>query len=262
MQRRFPPFRDYIIGIVKLFRLFAAFRQAPADHRALSLPRSHAHAPIEVFSKPRPTRSPAFSHRGLEVPITMADHAAGSRSLDRRSFLRCGVLAGTAACVPTPLMAAVDARPAGDRVLSFFNTHTSERLTTAYCCGGVYQPEALTRIDYILRDFRRNEIKPIDPRLLDLLHDLGGVLRASEPFHIISGYRSPATNQALRVRGGAQTGVAGSSLHMAGKAIDIRIPGVRLDRLRGAARSLGRGGVGYYPSSDFVHVDTGRVRYW
>jgi uncharacterized protein YcbK (DUF882 family) len=192
----------------------------------------------------------------------MMDRAAAPRSLDRRSFLRCGMLAGAAACVPASVMAAVDTRPARDRVLSFFNTHTGERLTTAYCCGGVYQPDALTRIDYILRDFRRNEIKPIDPGLLDLLHDLDGVLGTREPFHIISGYRSPATNHALRVRGGSQTGVAGGSLHMAGKAIDIRVPGVRLDRLRSAARSLGRGGVGYYPSSDFVHVDTGRVRYW
>ncbi len=126
----------------------------------------------------------------------------------------------------------------------------------------MYQPDALKQIDHILRDFRANEIKPIDPVLLDLLHELGGTLETDQPFHIISGYRSPHTNTLLRERGGATTGVASRSLHMVGKAIDIRVPGVKLDHLRGAARSLKLGGVGYYPSSNFVHLDTGRVRYW
>jgi uncharacterized protein YcbK (DUF882 family) len=126
----------------------------------------------------------------------------------------------------------------------------------------VYQPDALKEINHILRDFRVNAVKPIDPKLLDLLHELGGTLETDQPFHIISGYRSPHTNTLLRERGGVGTGVASRSLHMEGKAIDIRIPGVKLDHLRGAARSLKLGGVGFYPSSNFVHVDTGRVRYW
>ena len=105
-------------------------------------------------------------------------------------------------------------------------------------------------------------MKPIDPKLLDLLHELSGTLETDTPFHIISGYRSPVTNASLRTKGGAHTGVATQSLHMVGKAIDIRVPGVKLDDLRGAARSLKLGGVGYYPSSNFVHVDTGRVRFW
>ena len=149
-----------------------------------------------------------------------------------------------------------------ERVLSFFNTHTGERLETAYCCGGEYQPDALEKVNFILRDFRANEIKPIDPRLLDLLHDLRGTLTTDQPLHIISGYRSPQTNAMLRARGGKETGVASGSLHMVGQAIDIRIPGIQLDHLRAAARSLKRGGVGFYPASNFVHVDTGRVRYW
>jgi uncharacterized protein YcbK (DUF882 family) len=99
-------------------------------------------------------------------------------------------------------------------------------------------------------------------RLLDLLSELGATLETDQPFHIISGYRSPHTNGMLRARGGAQTGVASGSLHMVGKAIDIRVPGVKLEKLRAAATSLKLGGVGYYPSSNFVHVDTGRVRYW
>jgi uncharacterized protein YcbK (DUF882 family) len=185
--------------------------------------------------------------------------------VSRRRFLGVTAAAAAAALLPTRTMAsALPSAGAGapDRVLSFFNTHTGERLTTAYCCAGEYQPEALQAIDYILRDFRANEIKAIDPTLLDLLHELGGTLDADQPFHIISGYRSAKTNALLRARGGAHTGVASGSLHMVGKAIDIRVPRVRLDHLREAARSLQRGGVGYYPASDFVHVDTGRVRYW
>jgi uncharacterized protein YcbK (DUF882 family) len=186
-----------------------------------------------------------------------------NRELNRRRFLGIGAAAAAAAVVPSRVSAA--ASPSArvpERVLSFFNTHTGERLKTAYCCGGVYQPDALKQINHILRDFRANESKPIDPKLLDLLHELGGTLETDQPFHIISGYRSPHTNSLLRERGGVTTGVASRSLHMDGKAIDIRLPGVKLDNLRGAARSLKLGGVGYYPSSNFVHVDTGRVRYW
>jgi uncharacterized protein YcbK (DUF882 family) len=185
-------------------------------------------------------------------------------SLNRRSFLGLGAVAAATAMVPGRVLAAAEtsSKKAPERVLSFFNTHTGERLRTAYCCGGVYQPEALKEINHILRDFRVNEIKPIDPTLLDLLHELGGTLNVDQPYHIISGYRSPHTNALLRERGGKSTGVATKSLHMVGKAIDIRMPGVKLDHLRGAARSLKLGGVGYYPSSNFVHVDVGRVRYW
>ncbi len=188
-----------------------------------------------------------------------------ARGLHRRQFLGLGAAAAAAAFVPQRAHAAI--RPAAaaavpERVLSFFNTHTGERLRTRYCAGGEYQPDALTEVNYILRDFRANEIKPIDPRLLDLLHELGGTLETDQPIHIISGYRSPKTNAALRERGSATTGVASHSLHMVGQAIDIRVPGVKLDNLRSAARSLKIGGVGFYPDLNFVHVDVGRVRYW
>jgi uncharacterized protein YcbK (DUF882 family) len=187
--------------------------------------------------------------------------------MNRRSFLGFGATAAAAAMLPsrvTAVPAAENSRAVKpyERVLSFFNTHTGERVKTAYCCNGEYQPAALQQINHIMRDFRVNEVKPIDPKLLDLLHELGGTLETDQPFHIISGYRSPHTNALLRERGGAQTGVATTSLHMVGKAIDIRVPGVKLDHLRGAARSLKLGGVGFYPASNFVHVDTGRVRYW
>jgi uncharacterized protein YcbK (DUF882 family) len=189
--------------------------------------------------------------------------------LNRRSFLGLGAAATAAALVPGRAQAAAAAATGAtvaatrrDRVLSFFHTHTGERLKLAYCCDGAYQPEALTQLNHLLRDFRVNEEKPIDPQLFDLLHELGGTLETDQPYHIISGYRSPETNAMLRERGGSHTGVASQSLHMVGKAIDIRLPGVKLDHLRNAAASLKRGGVGFYPSSNFVHVDTGRVRYW
>jgi uncharacterized protein YcbK (DUF882 family) len=182
--------------------------------------------------------------------------------LNRRSFLGLGALATAAALVPGRAQAAAAARGKRDRILSFFHTHTGERLKLAYCCDGEYQPEALAQLNHLLRDFRVNEVKPIDPGLFDLLHELGATLETDQPYHVISGYRSPGTNAMLRERGGRHTGVASQSLHMVGKAIDIRLPGVKLEHLRSAAVSLKRGGVGFYPSSDFVHVDTGRVRYW
>ncbi|HXG55507.1 MAG TPA: DUF882 domain-containing protein [Vicinamibacterales bacterium] len=185
---------------------------------------------------------------------------------DRRSFLSYGAVAAAAALAPmsagaSALGTAVVSK-APVRTLSFFHTHTGERARITYCCDGQYDPQALRTVNHLLRDFRVNKETDIDPTLLDLLHELGGTLESDQPFHIISGYRAPETNVMLRERGGTHTGVASKSLHMVGKAIDIRVPGVKLDNLRAAAKSLKVGGVGYYPSSNFVHVDTGRVRTW
>ena len=187
--------------------------------------------------------------------------------LSRRNFLGLGAVAATAALVPAKAFAAgapaaKSSALAAERCLSFFHTHTGERLTTSYCAGGDYLPDALKNVNTLLRDFRVNQVKPIDPDLLDLLFELNGTLGTAQPFHVISGYRSPVTNAMLKERGGAHSGVASHSLHMEGKAIDIRVPGIKLAHLRDSATSLKRGGVGFYPASDFVHVDTGRVRYW
>jgi uncharacterized protein YcbK (DUF882 family) len=190
-----------------------------------------------------------------------------SSQLSRRSFLGYGAVAAAAALVPARAFAAAApaAAPASlamERELSFFHTHTGERLSTAYCTGGSYVAPALKDINALLRDFRVNQIKPIDPALLDLLFQLNGELGTDQPFHVISGYRTPETNAMLQERGGAHSGVATHSLHMDGKAIDIRVPGIKLEHLRDKAKSLKIGGVGFYPGSNFVHVDTGRVRYW
>lgn len=145
------------------------------------------------------------------------------------------------------------------RSLGFVSTHTGERLRATYWADGRYEPEALREIDHVLRDHRTGDAKEMDVALLELLHELQGHLGVDEPFHVISGYRSAATNALLAAE---SNGVAKNSLHLAGRAIDIRLPGVPLAHLRAAALSLRQGGVGYYPSLDFVHVDTGRIRFW
>lgn len=147
---------------------------------------------------------------------------------------------------------------AEERALAFQHTHTGESLDVVYYARGGYLRDALGRINHLLRDFRTGEMHPIDPALLDLLHGLCAAC-GNGAFEIISGYRSPNTNALLRQR---SHGVAAHSLHLEGRAIDVRLPGVRTDRLRDAAISLAGGGVGYYPGSDFVHLDTGRVRSW
>ncbi len=146
-----------------------------------------------------------------------------------------------------------------ERSLSFYNLHTGERLETVFWADGAYRSEALSEVDRFMRDFRTGEVRRIDPRLLDLLCLARIRLGTRHPIHLVSGYRSPETNAMLRRH---SRGVARHSLHMEGKAADIRIPGVALDHLRRVALSLSSGGVGYYPHLDFVHMDTGRVRWW
>lgn len=145
------------------------------------------------------------------------------------------------------------------RRLSFENLHTGESVAVAYWSDGAYLAESVRRIDHVLRDHRTGDVHPIDPRLLDLLHRLRARLDTAAPFQIISGYRSPATNATLADASG---GVARNSLHTRGLAVDIRVPGRPLRAVRDAALVLQGGGVGFYPRSDFVHVDVGRVRAW
>lgn len=145
------------------------------------------------------------------------------------------------------------------RALRFDNLHTNEKLSVEYFAAGRYLPDALSAVNHVLRDFRTDDVGEIDPALLDLLHGLAAAVGSQRAFHVISGYRSPATNELLRQRSG---GVARDSLHLSGQAIDIRLADVPLVTLRDAARAMRSGGVGYYAASDFVHVDTGRVRSW
>lgn len=146
-----------------------------------------------------------------------------------------------------------------ERALSFYHTHTFKELSIVYFRNGRYIPKALSKINNFLKDFRTGAIHPIDPALLDLLYELRHKTRVKEVFEVISGYRSPATNCMLH---NTSDGVASHSLHMCGKAIDIRIPSFSTEHLHQIALNMQRGGVGYYPQSDFLHLDTGKVRAW
>ena len=176
-------------------------------------------------------------------------------------------LLGLAAAAATGLIAAPSfaappiamARVRGARALAFHHLHTGESLDIVYFANGQYIPDATHRINYLLRDFRTDQVYPIDPRLLDLLTRLRGVLRSSAPYLVIGGYRSPETNEMLRE---TTEGVAANSLHLVGQAIDMRVPGRSLTAVHRAALGMQAGGVGYYPNSDFIHVDVGRVRRW
>ena len=189
---------------------------------------------------------------------TMIDVEIADRSrLSRRRAI--GLLAGAAVGMAFANDVFASTVATNERRLAFVHTHTGETLDLVYAGLKGYQADSLVKVNEFLRDFRTSDVHVIDPKLLDLLHSLARSVKTTEPFHVISGYRSPRTNQTLRAH---STGVAKYSLHMEGKAIDIRLPGVELTRVRDRARGLARGGVGYYPGSDFVHVDTGRVRAW
>ncbi len=177
----------------------------------------------------------------------------------RRQFLRysAGIsLAGTGISL-APQVFAGSTQP---YKLSFDHTHTHEKISLIYAIGGQYVATALNRLNHFLRDHYSGAVGTMDPQLFDILHRIVLTLNARQPFQVISGYRCAQTNEKLRTtRGG---GVAKHSLHMDGKAIDIRLPGVPLAELRDAALSLKAGGVGFYPRDQFIHVDTGRVRRW
>lgn len=214
--------------------------------------------------------------------------------LSRRSFIRVGAggaaLSAVGALAPTWANTPTTAQPAGPRTIddllaapptapvtpaapavirpqasanvrriAFLNLHTDERCSVVYQENGGCMPDAMAEVNRVLRDHRTGEVHPMDADLIDLLADLQAELDTTQPFHVISGYRSPRTNAALH---GKSSGVATKSLHMQGKAIDIRVPGRKLVAVRDTALAMQRGGVGYYAQSDFVHVDTGRVRRW
>jgi len=176
--------------------------------------------------------------------------------LDRRAVLRLGVLAATLTWPRRTMASEVAAEP---HALAFRNLHTGESIDVVYRADGQFDSGALREIDWVLRDFRTGEARQMDRRLLDLLWRLRTALDTTEPYEVISGYRSPATNAMLARQSG---GVSLVSLHMRAMAIDIRVPDRPLSVLRDTALTLRLGGVGYYPTSDFVHVDVGRPRFW
>lgn len=189
----------------------------------------------------------------------MPSEASAKVALSRRRFLGvsaigCATLVASGSSVLSasyPSMAA--------RELHLYNLHTSETIKAIYWRDGTYLPEGLAQISYHLRDFRTGGIKPIDPSLLDIVHELVNSIDSSSPINVISGYRTPATNAMLAAR---SSKVNPNSFHMRGRAIDIRLPGFSTVGMRDIAMSMSKGGVGYYPESDFVHLDTGPIRTW
>lgn len=180
-------------------------------------------------------------------------------STHRRTLLRAAV-GGVMTVAAAPVLAATASRSLPDhRTLSFRHLHTGERLSVPYWEHGRYSTDALKAIDHLLRDFRTGDKTTMDVGLLEFLYRLRDGLGTDQPFEIISGYRSPKTNARLAAK---SRGVAKRSYHMMGMAIDIRLPGRRLREVRRAALDLRLGGVGYYSRSGFVHLDTGRVRFW
>lgn len=177
-------------------------------------------------------------------------------SVSRRQFLTRSAVLAAGLCLPAAARAALATR---EKSLSFYNTHTGETVRSVFWADGEYLPTGLAEINKVLRDHRSGEIAPIDPRLLTLLDQVTSIVKPGSTLHVISGFRSAQSNQLLAEQSG---GVAKRSLHMDGKAIDVRIPGAQLTQLRDCALGLRCGGVGYYAQSQFVHLDTGRVRSW
>ncbi|MEO8626970.1 MAG: DUF882 domain-containing protein [Betaproteobacteria bacterium] len=182
----------------------------------------------------------------------MTQHTAHGRA--RRALLASLLVGAGAVATKSHALAAPDKRS-----LTFFHTHTREQLSVTYYADGKFIGDALLEIDYLLRDFRTGDVCQIDAMLLHTLHDLNQATGGDGTFEVVSAYRSPATNASLQEH---TEGVATNSMHLQGRAIDVRITGCDTARLRDAAVALQRGGVGYYPTSDFIHLDTGSVRTW
>ena len=195
----------------------------------------------------------------MDERLVSTGHGRDSAVLSRRALIGGVVAGGAALALPMPALAA-----GAEWRLAIRNVHNNESVDALFARNGRFLPEGLAELTHGLRDWRTGEAKPMDRRLLGLLVSLREKLdlRGGHPIGLISGYRSPHTNAMLRAAGGEHTGVASQSQHMLGKATDIMIPGVSLDRLHGAALALGGGGVGYYPRDGFVHVDSGPVRRW
>ena len=187
----------------------------------------------------------------------MSDATGKPSGIGRRGLLKTAGATIVVSALSGPAIASLAVPKT--RTLSLAHLHTGERIDATYWVEGAYVPEELAAIDRVLRDFRSGDVKPIDPRLLDLLHHVRHVMRSNAPFEVFSGYRSPKTNAALRRKSGA---VARNSYHMRGMAIDIRLPGRGLAQLRQAALRRRAGGVGTYAGAKFIHLDVGPVRRW
>lgn len=186
------------------------------------------------------------------------DQSVLNRVTSRRELLAFGLVTAASAIFPFEALA-VSAKVSSQKELVFYNVYTHENLKAVYWKDGMYMPDGLARINHIFRDIRTGREREIDINLLDMLFDIKEQIKSKEPYHIISGYRTPKSNAILSKR---KKGVAKKSLHMYGKAVDISMPGYSLRGIRKVAKKLHAGGIGYYPQSKFLHLDVGEVRYW
>ncbi|QPK62185.1 DUF882 domain-containing protein [Methylomonas sp. LL1] len=217
---------------------------AHADHNA-----RHNTRVRDVFTGKKQTVNTASNH-------DRHNHHAGGRV---HSIIQPGQKEPIIQPAQEPLFLADHGRFATHRSLAFQNPHTGDKLTLTYFEKGRYLNDALEEINFLLRDHRTDDVHAIDPGLLDQLHDLKQMLGLHQPFDVICGYRSPLTNAKLHAE---HSGVANNSFHMYGRAVDIRIERFDLRRIHNAAVAMHRGGVGYYPESNFIHLDTGTFRTW
>lgn len=191
--------------------------------------------------------------------LTKSSHP--EQGISRREIIKAGLwaAAGTVLFPSLAEAAAVKMPKIGSYDINFVNSHTGESFSGTYRVGNKYLPDAFEEINYVLRDFRTNEVFPIDPRVIDIIYMVRRKTGRNQALEILSGYRSPKTNNMLRQ---ASSGVARNSMHLSGQAVDFRMAGVSTRGLRDIAVGFKAGGVGYYPRSDFVHVDTGKFRTW
>lgn len=179
--------------------------------------------------------------------------------LQRRDILKYGLAGILGTILPLSFANSALSETNAPWKISFHNAHTDESFSGVYRVGNKYLPQAFERINYVMRDFRTKEVFPMDPHVIDIMAIIHNRLNTNQPFQVLSGYRSPKTNAML---GKNTNGVASNSFHMYGQAVDLRVKGQSTRTVRNVAQNLKAGGVGYYPRSGFVHVDTGKVRSW
>ncbi|MDD1621458.1 MAG: DUF882 domain-containing protein [Methylococcaceae bacterium] len=231
-----------------------AGKNAPGEHK-------HSHAAYSDYHAQHNARVRDVyggKKQGINTTSyrTGGDHHHGGRT---HSIIQPNQRGPVVASSQEPLFLADHGRLATHRALAFQNPHTGDKLSLTYFEKGRYLTDALEEINFLLRDHRTDDVHPIDPALLDQLHDLKQMLGLNQPFGVVCGYRSPLTNAQLHAE---HTGVANNSFHIHGRAIDIRIERFDLRRIHNAALAMHRGGVGYYPESNFIHLDTGTFRTW
>lgn len=246
--------RTLAIALLAVLATFAGSAEAYAQVKKAGTrsPAAHARKPAPApVTRPGPTlrksgpiRSRVASRPAVARPSSKSKWGVGRYAPPARTIL-------------PPRPGAVDER--APRTLSFFNLHTRESITVTYRRNGAYVPGALTRLNHFLRDSRSDTEVNVDPQLFDILWLVRRRLGSNAAYHVVSAYRSPQTNAWLA---SVSSGVADNSLHMRGQAMDVMLPGRSVGQLHAAGLELGMGGVGYYPRTGFVHLDTGAVRRW